>query len=157
MVEKTLPVTGGCMCGAVRYEAEGVPLGVAHCHCEDCRSHTGAPVVTYAAFRVDQVRFTMGNRKIYDSSPGVGRAFCGRCGTPLSWEGFSTVFNADIIEFHISTLDIPDDFVPDRHWFHDERIAWFDVADDLPRNHRLGIEEPPYKKGPIRTGLPGQS
>ncbi len=40
-------VTGGCMCGAVRYEAIGELLGVGHCHCASCRRHTGAPVVTF--------------------------------------------------------------------------------------------------------------
>jgi len=37
-------VTGGCMCGAVRYEAIGEPMTVAYCHCSSCRRHTGAPV-----------------------------------------------------------------------------------------------------------------
>ena len=38
--------TGGCLCGAVRYQATGVPLVTGHCHCADCRRHNGAPVVT---------------------------------------------------------------------------------------------------------------
>ena len=38
-------VSGGCMCGAVRYEAIGIPVNVAYCHCIDCRGFTGAPVV----------------------------------------------------------------------------------------------------------------
>ena len=40
-------VTGGCMCGAIRYEATGKPIIVAYCHCTDCRGITGAPVVGY--------------------------------------------------------------------------------------------------------------
>jgi hypothetical protein len=134
------------MCGAVRYEAIGEPLGVGHCHCHSCRRHTGAPVVTFVAFRADQVHFTGNERSIYNSSLGVERAFCNQCGTSLTWEGFARTWDSSIIEFHISTLDDPDSFVPDRHWFHVEHIAWFDVADGLPRYRGVGMkDEEPYR------------
>lgn len=133
------------MCGAIRYEAIGGPKFAGHCH--SCRKHSGAPVVTWVAFNPEQVAFTNGERKLYESSPGIKRAFCGDCYTPLTWEGPSlTVPGTYTIEFHISTLDKPDDYVPDRHWFHEERISWFDVADKHPR-HR-GLEEEPYLYGP---------
>ncbi len=138
-------IVGGCMCGAVRYEAIGKPLCVAHCHCHSCRHHTGAPVVTFVAFEADKVRFTKGERSIYNSSSGVGRGFCKQCGTPLTWEG--AYREHVIIEFHISTLDDPDAHVPAWHWYYEERIAWFDVADDLPRYQRADNEEP-YCHGP---------
>ena len=142
-------ITGGCMCGAVRYEASGPPLGVGHCHCHSCRHHTGAPVVTFVAFSAERVRFTKGERRIYASSPGVGRAFCDQCGSSLTWEAHALVFDGPIIEFHISTLDHPDDFVPDRHWFHGERIAWFEVADRLPRYRELDVgDAEPSQWGP---------
>jgi hypothetical protein len=127
MTDKTF--TGGCMCRAVRYEASGEPLSVIHCHCLSCRRHNGAAVVTLAEFNKDNVRFTGDERKIYTSSPGVGRAFCGKCGTPLTWEGD----DGPILEFHISTFDEPDGLVPQSHSFYVERIAWFDTADTLPR------------------------
>ena len=77
-------VTGGCFCGAIRYQAAGTPFWVGHCHCNSCRRQTGAPVVTFAGYRKDQVKFVSGDRKFYNSSEGVSRAFCGDCGTPLS-------------------------------------------------------------------------
>ena len=148
-------VTGGCLCGAVRYEAKGEVLGVGYCHCQSCRRHSGAPVVTWVAFRADQVRFPERDRKIYNSSPGVGRGFCDQCGTPLTFEiPVSRTFGGQpIIEFYISTLDDPDAFVPDRHWFHGERISWFEVADDLPRYRGFGMDgEEPYRHGPATEG-----
>lgn len=148
-------VTGGCMCGAVRYQAKGEVLGVGHCHCRSCRRHSGAPVVTWVAFRADQVRFPERDRKVYNSSPGVGRGFCDQCGTPLTFEiSVSRSFGGvPIIEFHISTLDEPDAFVPDRHWHYGERISWFDVADDLPRYPGFGMDgEEPYRHGPATKG-----
>jgi hypothetical protein len=141
------------MCGAVRYEAVGEPIAVGHCHCHSCRRHTGAPVVTFVAFEPDQVSFTKAGRKIYNSSPGVGRGFCDQCGTPLTWEG--KAFDRLIIEFHISTTDDPSAHVPDRHWFHEERIVWFDVADGLPRYPRGSSDQEPYCHGPDIDGSSG--
>ena len=86
MGETTLPITGGCMCGAVRYETTGESIGVYHCHCQSCRKHTGAPVGTLAVLKADQVKFSGDERKIYESAPNVGRAFCAKCGTSLTWE-----------------------------------------------------------------------
>ncbi len=151
MENKTMPITGGCMCGAVRYEADGESLKVGHCHCHSCLSHTGAPVVTFVVFEQDRVKFTKGNRKIYNSSPGVGRGFCDQCGTPLTWEG--DAWDRSIIEVHISTLDNPNAFVPTVHWFHGERIDWFDVTDNLPRYAGDDeVEDRPYRHGPATEG-----
>ncbi len=79
----------------------------------------------------DQVRFTAGERRIYASSPGVGRAFYGECGTPLTWEGDGGELGP-LVELHISTFDDPSAFVPQLHLCHDERLPWFEVADTLP-------------------------
>ena len=149
-------VTGGCLCGAVRYRATGAPFWVGHCHCLSCRRHTGAPLVTFVGFKKDQVAFTEGERQIYESSPGVGRAFCGRCGTPLTWEGESHLSGrGPIVEFHISTLDDPGAFRPSNHVFYPERIAWFDVADDLPRHEGFDFDTPLCRRGPTSDNLPG--
>ena len=149
MTDETRKTTGGCMCGAVRYEAIGEPKFILNCHCSSCRRHTGAPVVTFVAFSSEQVSFVRGNRKLYESSPGVERAFCGQCGTPLTWEAPSPrIPGLEIIEFHISTLDRPDDYPPDRHFFYGERIAWFDVADNLPRYTEMDVDVAPHCQGP---------
>ena len=133
MVTAGKTTTGGCMCGGVRYEATGEPRAVGHCHCPSCRRHTGAPVTTFATFERTQVTFTKGERKLYNSSPGVAHAFCGACGTPLTCELVEEEWdNLPFVLLHISTLDHPDDFVPDRHWYHELGIAWFEVVDDLP-------------------------
>ncbi len=153
MAEESGPVTGGCMCGAVRYEVVGEPRIVGHCHCHSCRRHTGAPVVTLVAFEADQVKFTKRDRKIYNSSPGVRRGFCDKCGTSLTWEGEYT--GHAIIDLHISTLDNPDAFIPTVHWHHSERIDWFDVADNLPRLHGDSDDEEPYHLGPVIHGPSG--
>ena len=139
-------VTGGCHCGAMRYEATGAPLYVPYCHCETCRKTTGAPVVMFIMFKREQVRFTQGERRIYRSSPEVERTFCPDCGTPLSYEGD---WGEDTtIEFYVSTLDDPERFVPDRHVFYGDRISWFDVADQLPRYNGSSTGAQPNSHGP---------
>jgi hypothetical protein len=153
MAETADKVTGGCMCGAVRYEVTGDSFSVVHCHCLSCRRHTGAPVVTLAGFKQDQVRFTSGERRIYESSPGVGRAYCGQCGTPLTWEGDGGELGP-IIELHISTFDNPDILVPTGHAFEPERISWFDIADNLPRYEGFSEDSPLLRHGPVSDGLP---
>ncbi len=125
-------LTGGCMCGAVRYRTTAETVGALHCHCESCRKHTGAPVATLAVFRADQVEFSGEARGIHHSSPGVGRGFCGDCGTPLTWET-SRGSLGPVCALHVSTFDDPDTLVPIAHTFYGERLPWFDVADDLPR------------------------
>lgn len=138
--------TGGCLCGAVRYEATGKPLNSGYCHCNSCRRHAGSPVVALIGFQEDKVTFTKGERKLYESSPGVHRAFCANCGTPLTWEGDGGDGNM-LIEILTGTLDDPDSMPPECHNLHAERISWFDTADTLPR-YRAFDDEPPYMNKP---------
>ncbi len=141
MTETSEKATGGCMCGALRFEATGAPLSTNYCHCTSCRKHSGAPVVTLVGYKIDQVRFTKGERKIHESSPGVGRAFCGQCGTPLTWEGDGGESGA-LVELLISTFDDPNAFAPQGHLHHAERISWFETTDKLP-SYRFWDDEDP--------------
>jgi hypothetical protein len=123
---------GGCTCGQVRYSVTGKPFAVNYCHCVSCRKHAGAVVVALAGYASSQVTFSGMERRIYASSPGVGRAFCSACGTPLTWEGDGGELG-EILEIHIGTFDDPGALVPASHAFESQRIRWFDVADTLPR------------------------
>ncbi|MDE0045168.1 MAG: GFA family protein [bacterium] len=143
----TVTRTGRCMCGVVRFEAKDEPFDVTHCHCHSCRKHNGAAVVTLAGYRAEQVTFSGADRRQYQSSPGVLRGFCGDCGTPLTWEGDGGDLGP-IIEFHISTFDEPESLVPTAHAFEPERIAWMEVADDLPRYEGFPGEGTPLRHGP---------
>jgi hypothetical protein len=153
-MDTTTRLEGGCMCGAVRYEATGAPFLVSHCHCLSCRKHNGGPVVTLAGYKKGQVRFEGEERGIYESSPGVGRAFCGKCGTPLTWEGDGGEELGPIVEFHLSTFDDPEALVPTGHAFYPERVSWFDVADSLPRYEGFVDMSPLLRHGPVSVGLP---
>ena len=127
-------IEGGCRCGAARYRAEGEPLWVAHCHCDDCRRSSGAPVSTFVGVRADGFAFVTGTLGAYESSPQVVRKFCGVCGTPLIYE--AAVYPGEV---HImaGSLDKPEVLAPERHVFVRERMPWLAIGDDLPRHDTL--------------------
>ncbi len=76
-------ITGGCHCGAIRYQVEGEPIVHALCHCADCRRHAGAPMVGWSMYAEDALKVTKGTPKIYQSSEHGRRQFCADCGTGL--------------------------------------------------------------------------
>ena len=147
MLDENLTASGGCHCGAVRFEVRGKPDFVGCCHCNDCRRSTGAPITIYPTFPETKVNFTTGERKRYESSPGAYRTFCSDCGTSLTYEAFWN--GSVVVGVHISTLDEPERFPPDKHVFDCDRISWFDVSDNLPRFHTVPGKDKPVRHGPI--------
>ena len=73
--------TGGCICGAVRYEAEGGP-GFGACHCGTCRRWASGP---FMAMQTHGLRITQGEDqvRVFKSSDWATRSFCGVCGSNL--------------------------------------------------------------------------
>ena len=122
--------TGGCHCGAIRYEAEGEPLTHALCHCEDCRRAAGAPMVGWTMYKEEQVTVTRGAPKTYASSTNGRRQFCGDCGTGLFYTNAEIL--PGIIDVQSATYDDPD-AVPVRAQIQlAERIGWMETAHELP-------------------------
>lgn len=78
--------TGGCYCGAVRYEADGEPIMKARCHCRECQYFTGGEGNDFMAMPVAGFHFTRGEPKSYtkpDLKGAATRQFCAECGTPI--------------------------------------------------------------------------
>jgi hypothetical protein len=112
---------GGCLCGAVRFVAEGPPLWVAFCHCASCRRATGAPVTAYAGFPTGRVRIGGETFASFSSSPRVRRGFCSRCGTPLSYAGERWPGE---LHLHLGAFDRPEALPPTGEAFKEERLPW---------------------------------
>ena len=76
-------VTGGCLCGAVTFEADLPSRFCAHCHCDNCRRAHGAAFVTWVGFPGVQFRFTKGEANLTRSKTATDatRSFCTTCGT----------------------------------------------------------------------------
>ncbi len=123
-------LTGGCLCGDIRYRIDAAPAEALYCHCRMCRRAHGAPVVAWLSIARADFSVTSGRPCSYQSSHTAIRCFCGRCGTPLTWE---SVANLSLVDVAISTLDEPATIAPDLHLWTDSRISWFDTADHLPR------------------------
>lgn len=121
MSERDPVRTGGCRCGATRFEARGAPRFVGNCHCEDCRRATGAPFSTYAGYKSENVRWSGAPRRIYESSSGVFRGFCGNCGAPLSYQGQKWSGETHLF---LGTFDDPRALTPTGEAFAEERLPW---------------------------------
>ena len=118
-------VKGGCLCGKVRFSAEGEPDRVGICHCLNCRKHHGA--VFYAAAVYSHEAVTVAG----DTASYEGRHFCPACG--------SSVFavSGDEIELHLGALDDPDQFQPGYELWTERRASWlpaFEGAETLKRD-----------------------
>ena len=105
-------IAGGCVCGKVRFEAEGQPDRVGICHCLDCRKYHGALFFAAAIYPETQVRIS-GEPQMYD-----GRCFCATCG--------SSVFNRSgaELELHLGALDDINVFQPTYELRTIRRESW---------------------------------
>jgi hypothetical protein len=127
-----MTMTGGCLCGALRYEGRGAPTWVGHCHCRWCQRQSGAAFLTYVGFTTQNLTWTRGRLATYASSPGVERGFCPNCGSSLT---FARPDRGEISVF-AGSLDEPDRLVPTAHAFYDSHQAWLQIDDDMPRHGR---------------------
>jgi hypothetical protein len=121
---------GRCLCGAVRYLATGAPKWIANCHCASCRRATGAPLTTYAGFATERFSLVAGAPERFQSSPGVSRTFCPRCGSPLTYEGARWPGEVHVL---IGTMDRPQDFVPQGDAFAEEKLPWVPLIERARR------------------------
>jgi hypothetical protein len=125
-----MAITGGCHCGAVRYQAEGEAITHALCHCTDCRRHAGAPMVAWTMYPEAAVTITRGTLKIYHSSEHGRRHFCGDCGTGLLYTNVQML--PGIVDVQSSTYDDPNLMPARAHIQVAERIGWMEHAHELP-------------------------
>lgn len=122
-------LTGGCLCGEIRYEADGEPFDVAVCHCVTCRRASGAPMVGW--FSVKRAGFRLqGELTAFCSSEEAVRRFCPRCGSPVI---FDDERSPEVVDLATATLDDPNPVMPDRHIWARSQLAWVKLDDGLPR------------------------
>ncbi len=80
-----LPLTGGCLCGAVRFEVTEAPLGAGYCHCTRCQRRTGTAASIQAQMAPGSVRILSGEEllRAYEPADGMAKVFCSACGSSL--------------------------------------------------------------------------
>jgi hypothetical protein len=126
-------ITGGCLCGAVRYTAEADPATATICHCRDCQKFTGSAFA--ALVRVSKEKLTLnGMLKTFSSIGGSGnpllRHFCPECGSSIAEEPGT---RPDILVLNVGTFDNPTMAKPSREIFRDDALPWVEVHGDIQR------------------------
>jgi hypothetical protein len=119
---------GGCYCGRIRYEVVSV-FDATYCHCSICRRVSGAPVYAGLVTPAGDFRVVSGEPRSFASSDHGTRWFCAECGTHL----YCTDAHNDRVSVALGTLDDPNVVSPRIHQWTSEQLAWFQIADDLPR------------------------
>ena len=124
---------GRCLCGAVRFEYEGPENWVGHCHCQSCRRNTASAFTTFMGVPDGAYRFTGATPAVCESSPGVRRLFCDRCGTPIAYG--ADRFPGEL-HFYLAALEDASGIEPKFHIFVEEKVPWVMLGDDLPKYAR---------------------
>ena len=121
--------TGGCQCGAIRY-AFYAPLENAHvCHCRMCQRATGGVFAALAGGAPANFEWTRGTPSYFASSNLAQRAFCEKCGTPLSFK-----YNAPEARMYttIGSLDHPEDAGIVKQFGIESRLPWVKFCEEVP-------------------------
>lgn len=128
-----MTITGGCLCGDLRYEARGEPLWTGYCHCRWCQRQSGAAFIVFVMFAASNFNWIQGELATYASSSGVERGFCARCGSTLTFAR-PTRNEISVVS---GSLDDPNSIQPKEHIFTVHQASWLRVDDDLPRRGRF--------------------
>ena len=131
-------ITGGCYCGAIRYESDKPPLSAGICHCRECQRCTGSAFLAVVGFPLTGFRYTKGSPKVNQSSSIVERCFCPDCGSPLHARylvklGEEITENPDHVLVSVGTLDKPEVVELEYHYGVESQLPWVHFDDDLPR------------------------
>jgi hypothetical protein len=126
-------ITGGCLCGAVRYTADADPTTATVCHCKDCQKFTGSAFAALV-FVPNEALTVTGTLKTFTSLGGSGnpidRLFCPECGSSIAEQSSR---RPDAMVLNVGTFDDPAIAVPGREIFRDDRLPWIEVHGDIPR------------------------
>ena len=125
--QETINATGGCYCGAVRYEIRGPLRGVVNCHCGQCAKLNGNFGAHSKAAKSDvTVRIDRG-LAWYRISRVARRGFCRKCGSGLFWDQLEQ----DTLGIIAGTLDRPTGLKTIGHIFVGDKADFYEIADDI--------------------------
>ncbi len=131
--DNRITATGGCLCGAVRYEILGDLRGIVNCHCSKCRRFHGN-FGAYTSIKFDNLKLVEKRglkwfRSVTDETPNVERGFCGECGSSLFWHPR----DQKIIAVAAGSLDDPTGLKTIGHVWISQISDYYEIHDDLPQ------------------------
>jgi hypothetical protein len=129
-------LTGGCLCGGVRFEIARAVGPFELCHCTRCRKASGSAFAAMIGVRTADFRLLQGGEligrydaPIIDRPPPYRVSFCRRCGSPVP----DPEPGSEWFEIPAGLLDGDPHVRPDKHIFVEHRAPWFTITDDLPQ------------------------
>jgi hypothetical protein len=128
-----LPLTGGCLCGAVRFEVTASPVSAGYCHCTRCQRRTGTAASVQARIERGSLRITAGEELVraYEPPDGFAKDFCGVCGGAL-WSHDPD--DPEVRSIRLGTFDADPGVRPSYRQFVAYAAPWEPIPDDgLPR------------------------
>src|SRR5436190_20019370 len=120
--------TGGCQCGAVRYQLMTPPDHVSVCYCRMCQKASGSPMMVFARVKLADLRWTQGTPSVFRSSNLAERHFCNACGTPLTYR----FVEGPNISVTGCSLDDPEAIKPELQYSIDRKLSWLATVEHLP-------------------------
>ena len=128
-----MTLTGGCMCGGVRFEVSQPLLGALYCHCTRCQRRTGSAFSVSGLTVPGSFQITEGEDLVRSWSPGDGwiKSFCSQCGSQLYT---TNPDNPELLSVRLGAIDGDPQIRPSAHQFTDYAAVWEPIPDDgLPR------------------------
>lgn len=127
------PLTGGCLCGAVRYICNAEPVMSVNCHCRSCQQASGSAYAAICMLPIAALTVTGDVR--YFNSPGdtgqnVSRGFCPTCGSHLF--GKPAVLPT-LVGIKAASLDDPSRYQPSANMYVDSAQPWDSMNPHLPK------------------------
>jgi hypothetical protein len=124
---------GGCLCGAVRYEADWPPLATVACHCTHCQKQSGSALSVIVVLPREGLTID-GELAVYldtaQSGREVQRKFCRQCGSPVVTDT-AAAQKEGVIFVKAGTLDDASDLAPTLHYWAESAQTWFVFPDHV--------------------------
>ena len=128
--------SGSCICGEVKYQLNSKILNVVNCHCNFCRSHTGAAFSTYVALPFASLEITEGREKLSIFEREAGKKhFCSICGTPIF--NLNTRYPGTCM-LYLGTLAKAHEITPAINIWCENKLGWVDTVSSI-RSRDQGI------------------
>lgn len=132
MMAEAMKVTGGCLCGLIRYEAEAFLRNGYLCHCAICQKSTGQPAEITVLIKAGTLKYLSQEPKYYVSSASGKRGFCPECGSRLVWQAIDPADDWQT-NLTIGCLDNAGEAQVTCHIYTETQVPWFDAREDLPK------------------------
>jgi hypothetical protein len=124
-------LSGGCLCGGVRYQLTGACRDIINCHCENCRRTHGHIAAYTSVNRSDLALVNQQTLQWYhDESPDTYRGFCNRCGASLFWDARD---DRGKVAVSAGSLDDSGELKTIGHVYVSEAAKYYQINDELPR------------------------